>query len=113
MGHERHHHRLVDVRGGWFGDVVGGLERGSQLGHCGGRLAQGGHHEEKVVGAAVAGDCATSHDLGGDFGGAFDAGAAPRALTAQQGQEAPVKLDTGEMQKIILEYQISFSTSEL
>lgn len=102
MGHERQHHRLVDVRGGRLGDVVGGLEGGSQLGHGGGRLAQGGHHEKEVMGAAVAGDCGAPHDLGGDFGGALDAGAAPGALAAQQGQETPVKLDGGEIHRKLL-----------
>lgn len=100
MGHERHHHRLVDVRGGRLGDVVGGLEGGSQLRHGGGWLAQGGHHEQEVVCAALASDGGTSHDLGGHFGGALDAGAAPGVLAAEQGQETPVKLSGGEMHGI-------------
>lgn len=100
MGHKRHHRRLLDVRGRRLGDLVGGLEGGSQLGHGGGRLAQGGHHEEKVVGVALAGDCSASHDLGSNFRGAFDAGAAPRVLTAQQGQEAPVKLGKREKKNV-------------
>lgn len=95
------------VGGGRFGNLVGGLEGGSQLGHRGGRLSQGGHHEEEVVGVALAGGCAASHDLGGDFGGAFDAGAVPWVLTAQQGQEAPVKLEKGKKKNIGNDSKIS------
>lgn len=62
------------------------------MGHGGGWLAQGGDHEEEVVSAAVAGACGASHGLGGDLGGALGAGASPRGLTAQQGEETSVKL---------------------
>lgn len=62
------------------------------MGHGGGWLAQGGDHEEEVVGAAVAGACGASHGLGGDLGGALGAGASPRGLAAQQGEETSVKL---------------------
>lgn len=39
-GRQRHHHRLVDVRGGGLGDVVGDVEGRAQLGDGGGRPAQ-------------------------------------------------------------------------
>lgn len=88
VGLQRHHHRLSDVRGGGFGDVVGGLE--------GGRAATGvpqlGHHEEEVVGAGLARGDHTLHRLGGHFGGALHAGTRAGVLAAEQGQEAPVKL---------------------
>lgn len=100
VGHERHHDRLVDVRGRGFGDVVGGFEGGSQLGHGGGWLAQGGDHEEEVVSAAVTGACGASHGLGGNFGGALGAGASPRGLAAQQGEETSVKLGGKKWQTI-------------
>lgn len=86
----------MDVRGGGFGDVVGGLEGGAQLGDGGGGggggTAQGGHHVEEVVGAALAGGGHALHRLGGHFGGALHAGARARVLAPEQGQEAPVKL---------------------